>query len=70
MRIGHVMDHMGLGGAQTIVRDLVDRNENHYLRSRRHAKNEMKLDNSKSCERVNTIKNRLKYSLLIARAVK
>lgn len=41
IQICHVIDHMGLGGAQTIVRDLVTRNENHSLFSLRKSKSEI-----------------------------
>ncbi len=47
----HVIDHLGLGGAQTIVRDIVEKNINHRVFSLRQAENQVKFS-SKSEGRV------------------
>lgn len=67
MNICHVIDHMGLGGAQTIVRDLVDRNENHFLFSLKKSKNQVIFKNIDAVNRINISVSSSKYSLIVVK---
>ncbi len=44
MKILHLIDHMGLGGAQTIVKDFIEKQDNTYLFALRKSNNEIKFD--------------------------
>ncbi len=65
----HVMDHMGLGGAQTIVRDLVEKNSNHRVFSLRYANNPIKFSN-KNKHKIITFKGKFKYDIRSVLALK
>ncbi|MDA3855131.1 MAG: glycosyltransferase family 4 protein [Candidatus Woesearchaeota archaeon] len=64
----HVIDHFGLGGAQTIVRDLVEKNKNHFAFVLRPAQNQVNF--TKKVKNKITIINKSKYDITSVLALK
>jgi glycosyltransferase involved in cell wall biosynthesis len=65
----HVIDHLGLGGAQTIVRDLVEKNSTHRIFALRGAENEVKFSEENK-KKVTILKSKSKYDITPVFALK
>ena len=62
IRVVNVIDHMGLGGAQTIIKKLIEQNKNHYLFGIRRVPNEIKFS-AKDSKRVRILNSKFKLNL-------